>query len=779
MKKSLLPLNLSQNQRIIVSGLYLIILFFLFKMIGGNFGNLVWNTNLDSSIWFYSGAFMIILGAYISEPFFTKPSDAIANSTAVLIALLGLSVKQNLFGYNFIFWYAVIILVLSIFTIILKDVKQEIWRKVSRGFYWFVEIFGASKVIFSVVYLSASYSYFAIPNKIVTFISIIAFWICITFFDVIGIIVEHISKLINYFGNKIGDELGQAIGCDNPLLYKVEIDFTKHKVKSIKYGDLVIVETSINIGSVGMIVDIDYLLNKRWLNIYLLQGEKGNIIEISLKDKKLITEPKSIFIKENLVYLLSIPEISDEDLKRQIENSLLYKDREQFIGYVSSGSNINTVNFSIVREADRLKQKITEGAILKTSIYRQETLYQVINGNAKEEQLENFDRHGFIIGIARKLGKYNRETKDLDICKWMPSTFSPLFFAFTGDVSEERIKEIAKNSIGRLPNTDLEIPIKDIDAIVTHNTAILGILGIGKSCLAYELIKRIADNNIKVICIDITNEYKKELQSYLPITGAIAFDDENAFNEINSRYEYIHVEGSGSNLKENPDKSGNTAEYKASIHKDLCQFLFGAENISKSNEFEGAKKVRIYNLDYHKASRGEKIGYKVITTDLTQAEKTRILAEELFKILMKIPLDNEKKAKVLLVFEEAHSLIPEWNSVANEGDKNATNGTAKVILQGRKYGLGSLVITQRTANVGKSILNQCNTIFALRVFDDTGKEFLENYIGEDYANTLPTLEERHAIAIGKGLKLKQPVIIQLNDYKHITCPNCLDGYEET
>ena len=70
-------------------------------------------------------------------------------------------------------------------------------------------------------------------------------------------------------------------------------------------------------------------------------------------------------------------------------------------------------------------------------------------------------------------------------------------------------------------------------------------------------------------------------------------------------------------------------------------------------------------------------------------------------------------------------------------------------------------------DVSKSILNQCNTIFALRVFDDTGKNFLENYIGEDYSSTLPTLEERHAIAIGKRLKLKQPVIVQLNDRKYI------------
>ncbi len=758
-----MKINLSQNQRIIVAFSYLIILLGLFKVVGGNIGNLAWDTNIDSSIWFYAGAFMIILGAYIVEPFFTKPSDVIANSTAVLIALFGLSNKQNLFGYTFIFYYAVAILATGIITIILKDVKTDFLRKVSKSLYWFVETFGASKVIFSVVYLSASYSYFAIPEKIIAFISIIAFWICLTFFDVIGLIIERVSKLINYLGNKIGDEIGQAIGCENPLLYKVEIDYTKHGGKPAEYGNLVALETSVNVGSIGMVVDTKYLLNKRWLSIYLLQDENSDILKINLKDRKLITEPKSIFAKENLVYLLDVGTL-DQTLKTKIENNPLYKDREQFIGYVSSGSNINTLNFSIVREANKLDQKISEGAILKTLIYGQETLYQVINGNAKEEHLENFDRHGFIIGVARKLGKYKKDTKDLDVSKWMPSIFSPLFYAFSGGVSEQRIKEIAQNSIGRLPDTDLEIPIKDINAIVTHNTAILGILGIGKSCLAYELMKRIAEAKVKVICIDITNEYKKELPEYLP---AITSDDENAFNEINTKYEYIHTDGA----KQNPEKSGNVNEYKEAIRKDLCQFLFGTDNVPESKAFETAKQVRIYNVDYHKASRGEKIGFNVNTTDLTQAEKTRVIAEELFKVLMKIPLADEKKAKVLLVFEEAHSLIPEWNSVASEGDKSATNGTAKVILQGRKYGLGSLIITQRTANVSKSILNQCNTIFALRVFDDTGKGFLENYIGKDYADTLATLEERHAIAIGKGLKLKQPVIIQLNHMDNVKIKN--------
>src|SRR5690606_36479292 len=120
-------------------------------------------------------------------------------------------------------------------------------------------------------------------------------------------------------------------------------------------------------------------------------------------------------------------------------------------------------------------------------------------------------------------------------------------------------------------------------------------------------------------------------------------------------------------------------------------------------------------------------------------------------------------------------LVPEWNSVANDGDKSATKRTAKVILQGRKYGLGSFAITQRTANISKSIVKQCNTILALRAFDDTGKQFLENYICSDYSNLLTTLEERHCVAIGKALKSKQPVILELNHKDSIQIQQNVDA----
>lgn len=51
------------------------------------------------------------------------------------------------------------------------------------------------------------------------------------------------------------------------------------------------------------------------------------------------------------------------------------------------------------------------------------------------------------------------------------------------------LKAIANDSIGYLSETYMKIPLVDVDALATHNTAILVILGIGKSCLSFELIK--------------------------------------------------------------------------------------------------------------------------------------------------------------------------------------------------------------------------------------------------------------------------------------------------
>lgn len=742
--------SLSINQRIFAVILYTTVFLLLCRAFSSSWAFLT-NSGSNYNLLFVSGALLLIFGTYIAEPYFTKPIDVITNSTAVVLALLSINEPDSLFGYWEVFYASVALGVMSILIIFFLQFPRI--EKLQRVLFEIVTKVGQSKIIFSVIYLLTIISYFR--NEPLEFIFFFTFWIIFVTKFVVETFVFWSSKILAFLIHSKGhsDIIGEAIGCENPFLYIIEIDFFKHKTKDTKKGELVYLSLDHSKGAVGIIINEKQLLNKKWVTVYLLEQDNAPL-KIDLKNQEFISGSKTIFSKDNAVYGLNFDDIEDSESKQLVKNNYLYKNRNNFIGYVAEGSDINKVRFHSLLDSTSTKYKLLrEGTVIKTEIHGEDVLYQIIDGKTYEEELEKHNIYGYLTGIAQKLGKYNKNNQELEVVKWLPNIYAPVFF----DVTEPAEKNVL--AIGTLPETELEIVLKDIDSLVTHNTAILGILGIGKSCLTFELIKKAVDNtDVKVICIDITNEYKKELTGYVE-AGLIKADDENVFNDINTKFEYIHDDSGTKNY----DKSGNQSEYREALQKDLINFFFGQDTMPGNKKIGGDHRIRIFNPDYHKASKGEKVGFNVITTELSQAEKTRIISEEIFKIMMKLELKEDKKARALIVLEEAHSLVPEWNSTANDGDKSAVNGTAKIILQGRKYGLGSFVVTQRTANISKSILNQCNTIFALRVFDDTGKQFLENYIGSDYSNTLPTLEERHAIAVGKALKLRQPVIIKLNE----------------
>jgi len=119
--------------------------------------------------------------------------------------------------------------------------------------------------------------------------------------------------------------------------------------------------------------------------------------------------------------------------------------------------------------------------------------------------------------------------------------------------------------------------------------------------------------------------------------------------------------------------------------------------------------------------------------------------------------------KVLLVLEEAHLLAPEWNFNPERGLQDQVSATSQIVLQARKYGLGFLVVSQRTANVVKSILNQCNTMISFQAFDETGFEFLKNYMGSFHVGSLPNLKLRHGILVGKASRSRRPVMVHFTE----------------
>ena len=181
--------------------------------------------------------------------------------------------------------------------------------------------------------------------------------------------------------------------------------------------------------------------------------------------------------------------------------------------------------------------------------------------------------------------------------------------------------------------------------------------------------------------------------------------------------------GQGGVPHQNQEHGGSHLQFRQEVTAQLREFIDPAQQrylkVLNPAQFEVTRQASgMFNNNANMAT-------------LTPTEITAIFSDAALTVCQELGMTDQ--GRVCLVYEEAHSLVPEWNSVVAEGDKAATARSARAILQGRKYGLGCLLITQRTANVTKTILNQCNTIFAMRTFDDTGKDFLSNYIGGDYA----------------------------------------------
>jgi DNA helicase HerA-like ATPase len=119
-----------------------------------------------------------------------------------------------------------------------------------------------------------------------------------------------------------------------------------------------------------------------------------------------------------------------------------------------------------------------------------------------------------------------------------------------------------------------------------------------------------------------------------------------------------------------------------------------------------------------------------------------------------------KHRPLLLAFEEAHSYL-------NKNDKNSYSKLAveKVFKEGRKFGLGALVISQRPSEISETILAQIGTFVSLRL-TNSGDQSIVKSSAPDNLNSLmdllPSLRIGEAIIVGEAIKIPSRVRIKLN-----------------
>lgn len=116
-----------------------------------------------------------------------------------------------------------------------------------------------------------------------------------------------------------------------------------------------------------------------------------------------------------------------------------------------------------------------------------------------------------------------------------------------------------------------------------------------------------------------------------------------------------------------------------------------------------------------------------------------------------------RERPILIVMEEAHVYLNDTS------ESFASSIVQRVVKEGRKYGIGAMIVSQRPSEINSTILSQCGTFFALRLSNAKDRSHITGALSdnlEGLTNMLPILRTGEAIILGEAVRLPMRTLIQ-------------------
>ncbi|MCA8456514.1 ATP-binding protein [Burkholderia multivorans] len=129
--------------------------------------------------------------------------------------------------------------------------------------------------------------------------------------------------------------------------------------------------------------------------------------------------------------------------------------------------------------------------------------------------------------------------------------------------------------------------------------------------------------------------------------------------------------------------------------------------------------------------------------------------------------DGDERHPIVLVCDEAHLYLPSGVASIGPMEKRALENFERIAKEGRKYGVGLMVVSQRPSDVSTTILSQCSNIISLRLANKTDQAVVKQLLPESLEGlmeVLPTLDVGEAVIVGDATLL--PTRIKMDKPKH-------------
>lgn len=136
------------------------------------------------------------------------------------------------------------------------------------------------------------------------------------------------------------------------------------------------------------------------------------------------------------------------------------------------------------------------------------------------------------------------------------------------------------------------------------------------------------------------------------------------------------------------------------------------------------------------------------------------IARALFSVKLWQTPEERQNSPILLICEEAHRYVPDRGEAQYATAQEAIRRLAK---EGRKYGIGLMLVSQRPSEVEATVLSQCNSWIVLRVTNENDREHVRSILPDSLVGltkVLSGLRRREAIFVGQATLLPSRIMIK-------------------
>jgi DNA helicase HerA-like ATPase len=159
------------------------------------------------------------------------------------------------------------------------------------------------------------------------------------------------------------------------------------------------------------------------------------------------------------------------------------------------------------------------------------------------------------------------------------------------------------------------------------------------------------------------------------------------------------------------------------------------------------------------------VDLSLVPTEVTHVI-TAVIARIVFEALQRYRKLNTDTLPTVLVMEEAHTFIKRYKEDVENQDAASVccQVFERIAREGRKFGLGLVISSQRPSELSPTVLSQCNSFLLHRISNDRDQELVHRLVPDNLKGLLrelPSLPSQSAILLGWASEL--PVLVKMND----------------